>query len=159
MRSSAGTSICVVAELMDMESVLTRSQALDLSTQLNSIPFPIDCGYAPLKRKLLSYYWMSKIKDWNIYCSSEGKVRSTYLKEELLKTMWSKTSHCLTLSKNRLFAPIFVYIINKWFCWTLEFMRKNWVLCDENFLPFMPWSLWPSLGLICFSLAKNYWSL
>ena len=63
VRSSAGTSVCVVAELMDMESVLTRSQALDLSTQLNSIPFLIDCRYAPLKRKLLSYYWMSKIKD------------------------------------------------------------------------------------------------
>ena len=39
--SSAGTSVCVVAELMDMETVLARSQALDLSAQLDSIPFLI----------------------------------------------------------------------------------------------------------------------
>ena len=39
--SSAGTSVRVVPELMDMESVLARSQALDLSAQLHAIPFLI----------------------------------------------------------------------------------------------------------------------
>ena len=50
--SSAGTSVCVVAELMDMKSVLTRSQALDLSTQLNSIPFLIKFRHAPFAKQI-----------------------------------------------------------------------------------------------------------
>ena len=62
MRSSAGTSVCVVAELMDMETVLARSKTLDLSTQLNSIPLliKIQACSVPLVTQVCIIYSLPK---------------------------------------------------------------------------------------------------